>query len=700
MSSPTNAISKVLGHPKAPRLASETADDGPKDTSASTDIAGLSSSSSSCSSGHKQQVLSHQFPPSTLTVPQARPDPRGLERRLQREEGISKMVSVTILKRLYDDLHSKRHLNPQPKDGIECQKWEGAGARLSSWAAYLFGFSCLLRTDEILKMEAEDVKKDSENAIIITLPRKRQQYDEVETFYLYALPEEQAHLCPVRAYMAWMSASPINTGYLFPKIGAGDPLATDKNESMADENEQLKTSRGVGARWMAVERELRVASPVPFGASAIHNTALLHPPTLPNKRKLSRKPRRFSADGNLRLKFGRRTLSIYWSTNCTTPVRPGQVPNPIVDDPFGSRLATHKSRICQDPRRLLHPLELPTVHLQSPQRPLSHSRRTPRRHRERLLTSLRSAAHPPPALALLDNLTTCLSYDLPELRHVGARTARAALRERRCSAAARAPHKARPDAYWEGRVRVLRVRPGEGEREEEGWPLFHTRLIHTLPLANLVHLTNTALLTRLTTDYGAFGDRRRCILEVLTEARWATTGTWTWPWIIMTPSVTEGLILQDMPTEAWRVIAGTWTWSSIVDWVVVIEGPGDLGPFYLLFLDSSCLPIPQRHSFLLFHGAFGDRRMSLQWRLRANPLRPCSQPIFDWVEAGLRSSRGYSEYSERAVFFHSHAWLNVWVEVELPELARQLVKTFTTARTETPSILGTLRDGRGLGIQS
>ncbi|KAF8171739.1 hypothetical protein K438DRAFT_1612557, partial [Mycena galopus ATCC 62051] len=47
------------------------------------------------------------------------------------------------------------------------------------------------------------------------------------------LPEEQAHLCPVRAYMAWISASQINTGYLFPKIGAGDLLATDKNEPMS-----------------------------------------------------------------------------------------------------------------------------------------------------------------------------------------------------------------------------------------------------------------------------------------------------------------------------------------------------------------------------------------------------------------------------------------------------------------------------------
>ncbi|KAF8216916.1 hypothetical protein K438DRAFT_407051 [Mycena galopus ATCC 62051] len=78
------------------------------------------------------------------------------------------------------------------------------------------------------------------------------------------------------------------------------------------------------------------------------------------------------------------------------------------------------------------------------------------------------------------------------------------------------------DAYWEGRVKVLRIRPAEGEREEDAWGLYRvktgetrpvdwrerwlvvregniylcrdeTRLIHTLPLSDLVQLTNTGL---------------------------------------------------------------------------------------------------------------------------------------------------------------------------------------------------------------
>ncbi|KAF8201963.1 hypothetical protein K438DRAFT_1581686, partial [Mycena galopus ATCC 62051] len=47
------------------------------------------------------------------------------------------------------------------------------------------------------------------------------------------LPEDEAHLCPVRAYAEWIRASSITNGYLFPKIGSGDRLMTDKNEPMS-----------------------------------------------------------------------------------------------------------------------------------------------------------------------------------------------------------------------------------------------------------------------------------------------------------------------------------------------------------------------------------------------------------------------------------------------------------------------------------
>ncbi|KAJ7771282.1 hypothetical protein DFH07DRAFT_734691, partial [Mycena maculata] len=47
------------------------------------------------------------------------------------------------------------------------------------------------------------------------------------------LPEQDAHLCPVRAYCRWLVVSGIWEGPLFPKIGAGDQLMTDKNVSMS-----------------------------------------------------------------------------------------------------------------------------------------------------------------------------------------------------------------------------------------------------------------------------------------------------------------------------------------------------------------------------------------------------------------------------------------------------------------------------------
>ncbi|KAJ7113733.1 hypothetical protein C8R43DRAFT_1138578 [Mycena crocata] len=84
-------------------------------------------------------------------------------------------------------------------------------------------------------VKAHDIRKHptKDNCIIITLPfRKTAQFGQIRPFYLYALPDEEAHLCPVRAYWNWTAASGIQNGYLFPKIGAGDRIITDKNEPM------------------------------------------------------------------------------------------------------------------------------------------------------------------------------------------------------------------------------------------------------------------------------------------------------------------------------------------------------------------------------------------------------------------------------------------------------------------------------------
>jgi len=44
----------------------------------------------------------------------------------------------------------------------------------------------------------------------------------IKPFYLYELPEHEAHLCPVRAIAAYIAASRITHGYLFRRMAAGD----------------------------------------------------------------------------------------------------------------------------------------------------------------------------------------------------------------------------------------------------------------------------------------------------------------------------------------------------------------------------------------------------------------------------------------------------------------------------------------------
>lgn len=41
---------------------------------------------------------------------------------------------------------------------------------------------------------------------------------EIKLFVLHKFPEEQAHLCPVRALTAWIACLRHTKGYLFPTI--------------------------------------------------------------------------------------------------------------------------------------------------------------------------------------------------------------------------------------------------------------------------------------------------------------------------------------------------------------------------------------------------------------------------------------------------------------------------------------------------
>ncbi|KAJ7743734.1 hypothetical protein DFH07DRAFT_749786 [Mycena maculata] len=158
-------------------------------------------------------------------------------RKIQSGETASSARAITpaMLETLYDFNHENGRSTMKPYGSAEPKRWSGARARRLCWTAYLIAFTCLLQVDEVLKIQAHEIRLDPDSdALIVTLPfRKTQQYGEIEPFYLYPLSAEQAHLCPVRAYAEWLSASKIRSGYLFPKIGAGDKLMTDKDEPMS-----------------------------------------------------------------------------------------------------------------------------------------------------------------------------------------------------------------------------------------------------------------------------------------------------------------------------------------------------------------------------------------------------------------------------------------------------------------------------------
>ena len=60
---------------------------------------------------------------------------------------------------------------------------------------------------------------------------------EIKPFHLYLLPEEEAHLCPVRALAEWLLASQIQRGFLFRKMYAGDRIADlEQNTPMVSQH--------------------------------------------------------------------------------------------------------------------------------------------------------------------------------------------------------------------------------------------------------------------------------------------------------------------------------------------------------------------------------------------------------------------------------------------------------------------------------
>jgi len=142
---------------------------------------------------------------------------------------------------------------PLPKDHPNA--WNGKGgalARRALQAIYTIAFICLLRSDEVLKIKRNHITflNDGTNGIVLTLPFRKthqsggmlskasdiftpfQRHLGVKPFYLYPLPEEEAHLCPVRALSEWIAASKITSGNLFRKIMSNDRPSSEELSNM------------------------------------------------------------------------------------------------------------------------------------------------------------------------------------------------------------------------------------------------------------------------------------------------------------------------------------------------------------------------------------------------------------------------------------------------------------------------------------
>ncbi|THU88646.1 hypothetical protein K435DRAFT_866116 [Dendrothele bispora CBS 962.96] len=110
--------------------------------------------------------------------------------------------------------------------------WKGGGffGRALLSFAYSVAFLCLLRIDELLHMQTQDVRLIVTNGRVtlhITLRwRKTDQEGDLKTFIFTELPEEDKHLCVVRNYRHWIAINGrhiLDPGPLFPKFAGTVP---------------------------------------------------------------------------------------------------------------------------------------------------------------------------------------------------------------------------------------------------------------------------------------------------------------------------------------------------------------------------------------------------------------------------------------------------------------------------------------------
>ncbi|KAI9446961.1 hypothetical protein BJY52DRAFT_1126212, partial [Lactarius psammicola] len=99
----------------------------------------------------------------------------------------------------------------------------------------------------VLKIKCQDFDLQHKNVLQLRLPfRKTSQFGDIKPFVLHKLPESMAHLCPVRAYAAWIGVSQIDRGFVFRRLASGDRVSGNDQPMVRFASEKRSSSTPYG----------------------------------------------------------------------------------------------------------------------------------------------------------------------------------------------------------------------------------------------------------------------------------------------------------------------------------------------------------------------------------------------------------------------------------------------------------------------
>ncbi|EJD35277.1 hypothetical protein AURDEDRAFT_140403 [Auricularia subglabra TFB-10046 SS5] len=152
----------------------------------------------------------------------------------------ARAITPDVLRRLWEFNHRPENWDTT-KDPNAC-KDGSPGSRRLLHAAYTLAFVCLLRFDEVMKIQSKHIAVETlgnKSCIKLMLSYwKTNQYGGVKPFYLHRLHESEKHLCPVRALSEWLNFYNPNLhnrdGYIFPSLAkTGTPIHNTQMTSEA-----------------------------------------------------------------------------------------------------------------------------------------------------------------------------------------------------------------------------------------------------------------------------------------------------------------------------------------------------------------------------------------------------------------------------------------------------------------------------------